>query len=145
LIVSPDVAEKIPNKTLIEVANPKLAFALIGAALHPPLRREAEIHETAVVAQSADVALTAYIGPHVQIGENARVGAYTRIEAQHQSTRTRASDLQPQSAFYSEFFLLRPAKQSNTLPYSRWQHSKTFRYQRTLSLPDPPDPDFQFE
>ena len=81
LIVPPGVAEKIQNKILIEVQNPKLAFALIGAALHPPVRREPEIHGTAVVAESADVALTAYIGPHVQLGENARVGAYTRIEA----------------------------------------------------------------
>jgi UDP-3-O-[3-hydroxymyristoyl] glucosamine N-acyltransferase len=28
---------KFSGRTLIEVANPKLAFALIGAALHPPL------------------------------------------------------------------------------------------------------------
>jgi len=81
LIVPPGVEEKFPNRTLIEVPNPKLAFALIGAALHPPVRREPEIHATAVIAESADVALTAYIGPHVQIGENARVGAFTRIES----------------------------------------------------------------
>lgn len=81
LIVPLADGEKFSNRTLIEVANPKLAFALIGAALHPPVRREPEIHGTAVVAESADVALTAYIGPNVQIGENARVGAYTRIEA----------------------------------------------------------------
>lgn len=74
-------ADRLPNRTLIEVANPKLAFALIGAVLHPPVHREPEIHSSAVVADSADVALTAYIGPHVQIGEGARVGAYTRIEA----------------------------------------------------------------
>lgn len=81
LIVPPDVARGIPNRTLIEVGNPKLAFALIGAALHPPVRREPEIHSTAVIAESADVALTAYIGPHAQIGDGARVGAYTRVEA----------------------------------------------------------------
>jgi UDP-3-O-[3-hydroxymyristoyl] glucosamine N-acyltransferase len=81
LIVPPGVVGEIQNRTLIEVQNPKLAFALIGAALHPPLRREPEIHATAVVAESADVALTAYVGPHVQIGDGAHVGAYTRIEA----------------------------------------------------------------
>ena len=81
LIVAPGVSDQIQNKTLIEVQNPKLAFALIGAALHPPVRREPQIHSTAVVAASADVALTAYIGPHVQIGENAHVGAHTRLEA----------------------------------------------------------------
>ncbi len=81
LIVPVGVAEILREPTVIEVSNPKLAFALIGAALHPPIRREPEIHSTAVVAENADVALTAYIGPHVQIGEGAHVGAYTRIEA----------------------------------------------------------------
>ncbi|MCA1578851.1 MAG: UDP-3-O-(3-hydroxymyristoyl)glucosamine N-acyltransferase [Acidobacteria bacterium] len=81
LIVPPGVSEKFQDRTLIEVHNPKLAFALIGAALHPPVRREPQIHSTAVLAANADVALTAFIGPHVQIGENAHVGAYTRIEA----------------------------------------------------------------
>ena len=81
LIVPSGTAEKFPDRTLIEAANPKLAFSLIGAALHPPVRREPEIHSTAVVAESADVALTAYVGPHVQIGAGAHVGAYTRIEA----------------------------------------------------------------
>ena len=81
LIVPNGTAEKFPDRTVIEVANPKLAFSLIGAALHPPVRREAEIHSTAVIADSADVALTAYVGPHVQIGAGAHVGAFTRIEA----------------------------------------------------------------
>ena len=81
LIVPLAAGENFSERTLIEVANPKFAFALIGAALHPPVQREPEIHSTAVVAESADVALTAYIGPHVQIGAGAHVGAYTRIEA----------------------------------------------------------------
>jgi UDP-3-O-[3-hydroxymyristoyl] glucosamine N-acyltransferase len=58
-----------------------MAFALIGAALHPARRREPAIHETAVVAETADIALTAYIGANVCVGEYARVGAYTRLEA----------------------------------------------------------------
>src|SRR5215510_3220752 len=70
-----------PDRTVIEVANPKLAFALIGAALYPPLRREPTIHPTAVVAETADVALTAYVGPNVCVGEYTHVGAYTRLEA----------------------------------------------------------------
>lgn len=76
-----EFSETLAGRTLIDVSNPKLAFALVGAALHPPVRREPEIHASAVVAESADVALTAYIGPHVRIGDGARVGAYTRIEA----------------------------------------------------------------
>jgi UDP-3-O-[3-hydroxymyristoyl] glucosamine N-acyltransferase len=81
LIVPFGAGEKFSERTLIEVANPKLAFALIGAALYPPVQREREMHASAVVAENADIALTAYIGPHAQIGDGARVGAYTRIEA----------------------------------------------------------------
>jgi len=81
LIVKDGLSEKFPDRTLIEVKNPKLAFSLIGAALHPPVRREPAIHPTAVVADTADVALTAYVGPNVSVGEYTHVGAYTRLEA----------------------------------------------------------------
>jgi UDP-3-O-[3-hydroxymyristoyl] glucosamine N-acyltransferase len=66
-------SEKFSNRTLIEVSNPKLAFALIGAALHPT-HREPSIHPTAVVAATADVSPSSYIGPHVTIGEHVTVG-----------------------------------------------------------------------
>jgi UDP-3-O-[3-hydroxymyristoyl] glucosamine N-acyltransferase len=81
LIVKDGLGERFRGRTLIEVSNPKLAFSLIGAALHPAVRREPTIHPTAVVAENADVALTAYVGPNVYVGEHTRVGAYTRIEA----------------------------------------------------------------
>jgi UDP-3-O-[3-hydroxymyristoyl] glucosamine N-acyltransferase len=81
LIVPEELTELLPNRTLIEVATPKLAFAYLGAALHPPVRREPAIHPTASVADTADVALTAYIGPNVCVGEYTHVGAYTRLEA----------------------------------------------------------------
>ena len=72
---------EFPDRTLIAVANPKLAFALVGAALHPAVRREPTIHSTAVVAETADIALTAYVGPNVYVGEHTHVGVYTRLEA----------------------------------------------------------------
>jgi UDP-3-O-[3-hydroxymyristoyl] glucosamine N-acyltransferase len=81
LIVRDGFAVKFPDRTVIEVPNPKLAFALVGAALHPPLRREPTIHPTAVVAETANIALTAYVGPNVCVGEYTHVGAYTRLEA----------------------------------------------------------------
>ena len=81
LIVTDQISENLRERTLIEVRAPKLAFALIGAALHPPVRREPAIHSSAVVAETADVALTAYVGPNVCIGDYAHVGAYTRLES----------------------------------------------------------------
>ncbi len=92
LIVPPGFESSSPTRTgvdgsphsaqvLIEVARPKLAFALIAKLLRPPKQREPTIHPTAVIAGGADVALTAYVGPHVSIGENAHIGAGTRIEA----------------------------------------------------------------
>ena len=66
---------------LIEVAKPKLAFALIAELLHPQKHREPFIHPSAVIAETADIALTVYIGPHVSIGEGTSIGAGTRIEA----------------------------------------------------------------
>ena len=74
LIVSE--SEKFPNRTLIEVSNPKLAFAIIGALLHP-VKREPSIHPTAVVAKTANIALTAYIGPHVTVGEHVSIGDHS--------------------------------------------------------------------
>jgi UDP-3-O-[3-hydroxymyristoyl] glucosamine N-acyltransferase len=81
LIVREGVEEEFPDRTLIVVANPKLAFARVGSALSPAVHREATIHPTAVVAETADIALTAYVGPNVCVGEYTHVGAYTRLEA----------------------------------------------------------------
>ena len=66
---------------LIEVAKPKLAFALIADLLHPQKRREPIIHPTAAISENVDIDLTVYIGPHVSIGEGVRIAAGTRIEA----------------------------------------------------------------
>lgn len=66
---------------LIEVAKPKLAFALIAEQLHPVRRREPSIHPSAAIAESADLDLTVFIGAHVSVGENTRIGAGTRVEA----------------------------------------------------------------
>jgi UDP-3-O-[3-hydroxymyristoyl] glucosamine N-acyltransferase len=66
---------------LIEVAKPKLAFALVAALLHPPKRREPFVHSSAVIAETANVDLTVFIGPHVSIGEDTRIASGTRIEA----------------------------------------------------------------
>ena len=63
----------------IEVAKPKLAFALIAEALYPAKRLDPTIHESAIIADTADIALTAYIGPNVSIGDQTQIGGGTQI------------------------------------------------------------------
>jgi UDP-3-O-[3-hydroxymyristoyl] glucosamine N-acyltransferase len=75
------IVEKEFGPALIEVAKPKLAFALAAGVLHPPKHREPFVHESAAIAESADIDLTVFIGPYVSIGEGARIEAGTRIEA----------------------------------------------------------------
>ncbi|MDQ1590532.1 MAG: UDP-3-O-[3-hydroxymyristoyl] glucosamine N-acyltransferase [Pyrinomonadaceae bacterium] len=67
--------------TLIEVARPKLAFALIAEVLHAPLRRAGAIHPTAVVAESARVEEDVFIGAGVCVGERVRIGRGTQVLA----------------------------------------------------------------
>jgi UDP-3-O-[3-hydroxymyristoyl] glucosamine N-acyltransferase len=81
LIVPNGTAARFPGFSVIEVPNPKLAFAIIAVALHPAKHRDPETHPTAVIAPTADVALTAYIGPHATVGDYSHIGSSTRIEA----------------------------------------------------------------
>ena len=75
------MVEKEFGPVLIEVAKPKLGFALIAELLHPAKSREPFVHESATIAESADIDLTVFIGPHVSIGEGTRIEAGTRIES----------------------------------------------------------------
>jgi UDP-3-O-[3-hydroxymyristoyl] glucosamine N-acyltransferase len=65
----------------LEVAKPKLAFALIAELLHPRQRRDPVVHDSAIVADSADVDLSVYIGPLVTVGDNTRIQTGTEIHA----------------------------------------------------------------
>jgi UDP-3-O-[3-hydroxymyristoyl] glucosamine N-acyltransferase len=67
--------------TLVEVARPKLAFALIAEVLHAPRRRAGAIHPTAVVAETARIAEEVYIGAGVVVGERVSVGRGTQVLA----------------------------------------------------------------
>jgi UDP-3-O-[3-hydroxymyristoyl] glucosamine N-acyltransferase len=78
-LIVPVGANGFKSPVVIEVANPRLAFALVAEILHPGKSRAPSIHETAVIADTADVALTAYIGPHVSIGDNTRIGVNTQL------------------------------------------------------------------
>jgi UDP-3-O-[3-hydroxymyristoyl] glucosamine N-acyltransferase len=74
-------ADGADGPVLVEVARPKLAFALIAELLHPPKRQAAGVHPTAIVAASAQVEADVYVGAHVCIGERAQVGAGTQLHA----------------------------------------------------------------
>ena len=66
-------------RSVIEVARPKLAFALIAEVLHPARRREAFVHPTASAAPTATVGDGAYVGACAFVGEGATVGDGTQI------------------------------------------------------------------
>ena len=65
--------------TQISVKNPKLAFAQIAALLHPPKKRQPEIHSSAIIAASAQIGDDVFIGASVCIGENSSIGDGTHI------------------------------------------------------------------
>ena len=66
---------------IIEAARPKLAFALIAEALHPPKLRAPSVHATAQVADSADVHPGVFIDAFVKVGARASIDAGTQILA----------------------------------------------------------------
>ncbi len=70
LIVNPEFVSSLKHlivehefgPALIEVSQPKLAFALVADLLHPPKHREPFVHPFAVIAENADIDLTVFIG-----------------------------------------------------------------------------------
>ena len=81
LIVPVDAGGEFKSSAVIEVANPKLAFSIVGAALNPAKRRDAAIHPLASISPTADIDSLAYIGPHVAVGDYSHIGPATRVEA----------------------------------------------------------------
>lgn len=63
---------------IIQVKNPKLAFAKVAEKLHPPEIRHNDFHKTAVIAESSDVR-AGFIGAFVSIGENSHIGEGAQI------------------------------------------------------------------
>jgi UDP-3-O-[3-hydroxymyristoyl] glucosamine N-acyltransferase len=67
--------------SIIQVKNPKLAFAKIAEVLHPSKKRAREIHKSAVIDASAKIAANVFIGAYVCVGENSGIGSETQILA----------------------------------------------------------------
>jgi UDP-3-O-[3-hydroxymyristoyl] glucosamine N-acyltransferase len=66
-------------KSLLIVANPRLAFARAAALLVPALRYPPGIHSTAVIHDSVTLGKDVAVQPKVVLGEGVVVGARTRI------------------------------------------------------------------
>jgi len=62
------------SKTLIRVANARVAFARALQLFFPEPTFPAGIHPTAVIAASAQADPSAHIGPYCVIGENVKIG-----------------------------------------------------------------------
>ncbi len=73
--------EHVAGKTVLEIANPKLAFAKAAAWLVPQDVPLASIHATAIVPPSAKLAANVSIGAYVVLDEETEIGAASRIEA----------------------------------------------------------------
>jgi len=71
----------VRDKTIIRVANPKLAFARAAAALSPEPPLVTGRHPTAVIHPSARLADGVAVGAYAVIEENARIGARCQIGA----------------------------------------------------------------
>ena len=63
------------RKTVIQVANGRIAFARALALFFPEPALPAGIHPSAVIAASAQIDPTAHIGPHCTVGERVQIGA----------------------------------------------------------------------
>jgi UDP-3-O-[3-hydroxymyristoyl] glucosamine N-acyltransferase len=71
----------LAGKTLLEVANPKLAFAKAAAWLVPKPALRPEIHPTAIVAATARLAPNIRLGPYVVIEDEVEIGGGSAIDA----------------------------------------------------------------
>ena len=72
-------AAEFGQKSFIEAARPKLAFALAARVLHPTKRRGPLIHPTARVASGARLGAGVFVGAYAHVGERAEVGEGTQI------------------------------------------------------------------
>ena len=72
---------RVAGKTVLEVKEPKFAFAKAAAWLMPPTKPEKGIHATAIVAASVRLGAGVSIGPYAVIEDDVEIGEETAIEA----------------------------------------------------------------
>jgi len=74
-------AEGAGRRGVIYAARPKLAFALIAEALHPPKRWGEGVHPTASVEEGATLGAGVHVGPFAVVGRGAALGDGTQVRA----------------------------------------------------------------
>lgn len=78
VVLTAEDADECPNNSLL-MKNPYLGFSQIVEIFHPPLKKEAGIATSAVVADSANIHPDAHIAEGVIIDENVTIGANSII------------------------------------------------------------------
>ena len=71
----------LPGRTLLTVAQPKLAFAKAAGWLLPAPQIAKGVHHTAIIDPTAQLGANVAIGPYAVIEAGARIGAGTQIGA----------------------------------------------------------------
>jgi UDP-3-O-[3-hydroxymyristoyl] glucosamine N-acyltransferase len=61
-------------QSIIEVEQPKLAFALIAQLLHPPKKLNPSIHPTAIIESTTTIDAGTQVHNNVSIGNNVKIG-----------------------------------------------------------------------
>jgi len=79
--VVPEDAEVGEGPCVIYARRPKLAFALIAEALHPPEMRGGGVHPSASVDESAALGEGVHVGPRAVVGAGAALGDGTQVLA----------------------------------------------------------------
>lgn len=72
---------RIGGKTVLQVNEPKLAFAKAAARFTKATASRPGVHPTAIIAPTAGVAPSAFVGPYVVIEDDVTIGEGTIIEA----------------------------------------------------------------
>jgi UDP-3-O-[3-hydroxymyristoyl] glucosamine N-acyltransferase len=72
---------RLPGKTIIEISQPKFAFAKAALWLSPKQAAKADIHPTALIARTSRLGASVTVGPYAVIEDEVRVGDRTVIEA----------------------------------------------------------------
>jgi UDP-3-O-[3-hydroxymyristoyl] glucosamine N-acyltransferase len=74
-------AKLVGARSVVEAAQPKLAFALVAEVLCPPRRREAFVHPSSSVAPGARLGEGVYVGACAVVADGAEVGEGTQVLA----------------------------------------------------------------